>query len=596
MPSIQRPFVLLILVSLAAPIFAQTAAPPPKPAATPEVTKEQAELKKQALAVLRDAINDTNNLRTPENRIVFGSELASLMWEHDEKDARAMYVQVTASFRELISRFDSEANSLGMPANDAPGAEDGEEYSFFLDPTDAQRLTDRFYQAGVIRDSIALSIAVHDPLLALRFFDEAVAAVTSPLLRSEEDESIKYFRARLVAELYRIKNDAGLEYAQQMALSEGITYATNDLLDKIHRRDAQKGAVVARAMVAGMKRAKITDRSWPINSFLEKADTALTESLKKSDAKSPPRLTREELRDAVAFYAEEILKGDDRPYFDLSVIEKYASASASRIRTKFGLNQTSSVITNSAERNTMSGSANAVSNTTVLTSNSASNSKGSNGADELFKPDMSKEELEKFVARTRQSIMAMRARDKKVKALGDLAGQVAKAGDKNLAASIMRDASSLVEAYPKNYKDYRLAFALVGGYANVDPDRAFSILDVLLGRVNDSVAALVKVGELIDLNGSIVVDGELQAGAYGGGLLRQISDDLAVADSTIKALADVDIARTAAAADRLDRPEVRLLGKLMIVKAILGKPIDEKSELDREGAGLLDVLGLRNEH
>src|SRR5207253_10765354 len=80
---------LFILIGSAA---GQTATPA-KPA------DDTAKLEKDAVELLRETSIDVGRLRTLENRISFNSELASLMWFHDDKEARAMYGQVVAEFK-----------------------------------------------------------------------------------------------------------------------------------------------------------------------------------------------------------------------------------------------------------------------------------------------------------------------------------------------------------------------------------------------------------------------------------------------------------------------------------------------------------------
>ena len=138
-----------------------------------------------------------------------------------------------------------------------------------------------------------------------------------------------------------------------------------------------------------------------------------------------------------------------------------------------------------------------------------------------------------------------------------LAAEVARAGDKELADQIMKDAESLVNPQPKNYEDYLLTWMLASGYASANPDKAFPLLQDTIARANDTLASFVKVAEFIDINGEIIEDGEVQVGAFGGSMVRGLTGELNMADSTIRILARADFYKTKDLTNRFERPEVR---------------------------------------
>ena len=67
---------------------------------------------------MRETSLDVGLMRSVENRISFSAELASLMWFHDEKEAKAMYAGAVGDFKQLLMQFDSQMNSLDMPVED----------------------------------------------------------------------------------------------------------------------------------------------------------------------------------------------------------------------------------------------------------------------------------------------------------------------------------------------------------------------------------------------------------------------------------------------------------------------------------------------
>src|SRR5215471_7703029 len=83
------------------------------PAKSPD-TEDDKKLKGKAVAFLKETLGDVNAMRTLENRISFTSELASLMWFQDEREARGMFAGVTTDFRDLLTQYNQQMSALGV--------------------------------------------------------------------------------------------------------------------------------------------------------------------------------------------------------------------------------------------------------------------------------------------------------------------------------------------------------------------------------------------------------------------------------------------------------------------------------------------------
>src|SRR5215204_3043766 len=165
-PIIRSLALVLILATLAA---AQTV--PEKKAAD-----EKENLQKEAIVFLRETLSEVNGMRSLENRISFGSELAGLMWFHDEREARAMYAGLIGDFRDLLLRYDAQMNALGAPPEDGDGG--NRAVSFLIEPNDRSRGMRRFMTAMGVRQAIAMSIAEHDAELAFSFYYDSLSAIS----------------------------------------------------------------------------------------------------------------------------------------------------------------------------------------------------------------------------------------------------------------------------------------------------------------------------------------------------------------------------------------------------------------------------------
>jgi hypothetical protein len=115
------------------------------------------------------------------------------------------------------------------------------------------------------------------------------------------------------------------------------------------------------------------------------------------------------------------------------------------------------------------------------------------------------------------------------------------------------------------------SWMLASGYLESDPDKAFPILEDAITRANNVISAFVQVGEFIDVTEEMISDGEVQVGAFGGGMIRGLSRELGVAESAVDRLVRADFARTKTLTNRFDRPEVRVLAKMLVLRAVLGK-------------------------
>ncbi len=188
----------------------------------------------------------------------------------------------------------------------------------------------------------------------------------------------------------------------------------------------------------------------------------------------------------------------------------------------------------------------------------------------LNKKTLSKEERQKVVEQARKIIKDVKNREQKLFALSALAAQVALSGDKESASQIMDDARALINPQPKNYREYTETWIVTSGYAGVDTDKAFPMLEDTIFRLNETISAAIKVAEFIDVRNEIIEDGELQVGGFGGEITRGLLGSLGAIDMTILSLAKSDFARTKALTNKFDRQEVRILAKMIVLRGILG--------------------------
>jgi hypothetical protein len=537
--------------------------------------KKDEELKKEAVIFLRETAMDVGNLRTLENRISFSAEIANLMWFHDASEAQTMFQKVIVDFRQLLMQIDQQFTALeNAPAEDT-------NYDLLTDDTpDAKRkLTKKLMKAVSVRQQIALSIAEHDPQMAFDFFTGTSQAVTNIQLRTLFEANDAYFESKLIYAIADKDVDKALEGGRRR-LAKGFDFEIINLLKKIYEKDAAKGITFGEEIVSKVK----SESSKAINFYLiSTLISAGEENLAKIKDKTgkKPMLGEQSMRELADLLAAEIMKldGDEgaRLTSYIAQVEKFSPSRAVQLRAKFAVKNNST----RGEAKTVVGDY----DEPPLIEKPPNKSNSAAKQEEYFKQvqtlgakPLSKEEKEKVVAQSREIIAKIKSREQKIVALSILASQVSMAGDKDLANEIMNEARNLVNFQPKSYKDYLLIWILTSGYVAADAERAFPLLEDTIARLNEMIAAFIKVGEFMDVNEDIIEGEEVQVGSFGGSMTREMLGGLSgAANTTLIALARTDFARTKTLTEKFDRLEVRILAKMLVLRAILGdKKISEK--------------------
>ncbi len=546
----------LLLVLFAQIVFSQILGKDKKDEISPE-------LKKEAVAFLRETAADVNTLRTLENRISFSSEIASLMWLNDEKEARAMFQAIINDFRQLLTQYNAQAIASGIVV-------DADENAPFASPAKSD-VSRKFFKATNVRQQIATSLAENDAQLAFDFLTDTAQTITHPAFRKRIEQSDVYFQTRLLVQIAAQNPDTALKYGRK-SLAKGFTYEHINLLKKIYEKDQEKGAAFGEDILAKLKSDDSADgRLQYLGSLLSLGAGNLEQMNGKSEKR--PIFSEQSLRDIAEIMAQIILKSaskyDPEAAVNLKLIERFAPSRGAQIRTKIGLDNTTKEevkiktskpplpLKNVSQRDPQEQMMESVQN--------------------LGAKQLSKEERQKVVGQARKIIAGIKEPTAKLFALSALASQVA-ASDKELAVQIMDEAKGSVNLQPKNYLEFMQIWLLVGGYAQVDADKAFPVLEDAIFRVNDTISAAVKIAEFMDTGNEIIEDGEVQVGGFGGGMTRQLLRGLGATDQTIRNLAKADFARTKALANKFDRSEARILAKMLVLRGVFG----EKKEVIEE--------------
>lgn len=548
----------------------------------------------EAIKLLRETSQDVNNMRSVENRIGFSAELASLMWFHDPAEARAMYASTIADFRQLLMQLNSR-----MAMGNMPGDEESE-MGGVLGMYGRSPVERKFRVAMTVRKQIAMSVAEHDADLAYNFFYESRGLISNPDLRKQTEMADPQFEYELIKRVAET-NAAKAAQLGSASLKNGVNSIHIELLKKIYAKDADKGVEFGSAILSRIRSDKQgVDAIYVLDRLLSFGSENFDAAQKTGGKKAI--YSRNDLRDLSEILAQSLMdSGPELFGVDdfADQIEKFAPGRAAQLRAKFKTSKVEggglSTGANSASNSNTSRSVNPeVERSNRSREQSEKAAKQTEEYLESLAKELPKEERERITGLARKIIAETPGTEKKITGLSMLAAQVARAGDRELADEIMRDAERLVNPNPKNYVDFLMTWMLASGYASANPEKAFPILENIIYRANETIAAFVKVADFMDVNEEMIADGELQVGQFGGSMIRGITSEIRMADSTIIELAKADFARMKGLTNTFDRIETRVLSKMLVLRAVLKKddvdrtPVAEPVTDEGEGGAKVD--------
>lgn len=561
-------FALLIISLFAAAIFAQNATE----SKTDETSDD--ELKEAARILLRETIVEINGLRTRENRMSFTAEAAALVWLSNEQEGRNMFANAAGELIHVLRELDGQINTMEtVPANDT--------FDAFLDPSEKHKVIAKMQRAMQVRQQLSMSIADHDPDLAVQFFYDSGAAITNEEMAKRSESTDAWFEYQLLSRIAQTnaKKAADLLTA---AMNKKLNATHLRTVETIYGKDAELGVRLGSIVLGKLKSGDEVETSLLLGYYVFAADTG--------DDGKPPLYSNSELRELGELLAAAVMKGDEEYSAErvADALQASLPGRAAQIRAKYKITTDGK----SSGSGTGSGMTYTISNGGAppppmpgrpgigISEEKTDPTDPMAAMAGLANNDLPKEKRDEAIAKARASIAKMSAPMMKIPALGMLAAQVARSGDQALADEIMRDAEMLTPAEPVTMADYMLKFMVISAYSESNPAKAMDHLDGLLYKANDLIESFVDVGEFIDITGNIVVDGEVMTGGFGGGMVRGLTGEMAVAKGPVTNLARADLARLNGILNRIRRPEIRIVLKMMVLSAILSEPAKKDAAVE----------------
>lgn len=561
---------LLLLLTLV-PLISQTthgqeiqrqsnSAPAPSPSPTIDPAIE-----KKALDLLDSISEQSAKFNSAVNRIRASAAIADLVWRRDENRARALFSAAVAQLTTHIAETD-----FG----------------------DIERYQD-ISRTQELRQNLVMRLAAHDPETALTALRQT--RLPAPVTRQwlpQHEANLELTLANFIV----AKNPELALRIARASLSRGVSWNLTSLLSQLAQKDVKSAQGFYGEIVARLKSDDIGKNSESANYALH-----LLSSF------PPPQADEETFRDLFTMVLSSILSLNRETqnginmaqnfYHQLDglmpLVEKYAPTRATDLRTWSRtvertldpgtkiyqelnrVSQTASIddILALAEKYPPEFKNLAYQNAAgkALASGDVTRAKEIiEMMPDLFERRRMLDQLEAQSARTlkgddkltiaRALIEKARTITRKIELIAQIANSLA-ATNKTEALELLNDGKILVTATPPSAEQVKAQLRLAQAYAALDPDQTFAIVQPLIIRLNELLAA-AAVLDGIDFR--YLKEGEWEMPGVNnlGTIVNRLNQILVT-------LGRIDFDRALSLVAQIDRPEIRTMIQIDIAQVIL---------------------------
>ncbi len=588
---------LLLLFSFA--LFASSSglAQEDQQAKTQKETEKRQELERKTLAMLDDVATQALSLKLPENRSFVLTGAADLLWPHDEKRARNLFWD---ALNNLISANASTAEELKDPA-----AKDATAKDSTAKRSVSEKVLNRYYAMFSARQDFLRKVAQRDPQLAmdmLRATKLAMPDYQNAGYHLPDDRDLEQDIANQIAtrdpkralELARESLAKGLTfqaYGVLLQLNEKNPEAAQefagDVIDKIQTSNVATDTTafgmammllqLSRSVPAtdgntanfGSDRVKLSDdqRRALVYILTDAVDNATVNSnllvgimgvMPDIEQLAPDRAAKVKAKFAARpLTKEEGQRGQLDSLFSKGTPEdliKAGAAATGDMRKSLFLSATSLAVN--------SGKADALRE--FIKRQVADESQRNDLNDLIDAQQMSSSLANGDVEEAKKLLPTIRLKEKRGMVMAEMALLLEKNGKHEEALKLLDEAHTLVKLDLTSQSQSDALLAVLLADAIIDPDRAFAAIEPVVDQANDNLAKLLLIDKLIKTG--FVKDGEIVLQRPG-----IFSMDYAVFKygKGVVALANADFNRTKALTDRLQRNELRVMARLLMVQSLM---------------------------
>lgn len=560
---------LLLLVVVSGTASAQSVA-----IEAPGTEKPEPAIEKKALDLLQTISEQVTSLHSPSNRVRAECQIADLLWTRDEKRSRALFRTASEDVTNAVANID------------------------FSDPEAYQQLQ----WLNQLRQEVVNRMAQHDPDAAMSFLRATrLEASTDPRAKwyADTETNMELQLAGLIA---KQNPQRTLELARA-TLPRGVSYGLINLLNELQRKDSRLAQSLYKDIVDQVKsedlehNQDLANAAWSLVLF------------------QPPQANEDIYRELLGTLVNSALSitPTDQNSINLAqniygqlqsvmpMLEKYVPARATALQ-QWSQNaertfDPSTRMYQEINRVTQNGTADDIlalapkyprELQTQIYSQAAWKAFSSGDAnrarqiitDFVSDPIQRRQMLASFdsqtleaaisesrVADARQLISRLKTVEQRIQILTRLAANLAAKGDKKGALALLNESKTALESAPPGSGQMWAQLQLARSYASLDPDQSFAIVQPLIAKANELIAAAAV---LDGFDARYLNDGEWIV--PGTNSLGSVVNNL---NQTLALLARIDFDRTDSMADQIQRPELRLTAQLEVARgALVGKTVN----------------------
>lgn len=620
---------LLIIISS---VIAQS--PPPQESTKKEEQPKAEELQKKALALLDEVIKESQSLKLPENRILIQSNAANQLWMYDEKRARAIFKEVISSFAELTEKVEADARR-------APSVH----FAGVAAPYANSAVPNILYWLRIqLRQEIIRMLLRHDAKWGREFLHATsqTPGTAGPIIESMGGANVEAMMdMQFATKLAETEPEQAFEIAQEnldKVFSIGQPEDLINIMQKLQPKNQESAAKMAGDIMRKFRSADLESNLYMANSALTFLKAVTPQDKESATQKQPASQNNSPLLDepSVKELVDMILRAtlakskeisDDEDADDdeialpslqslLPYVEKYAPLRAAALRAKIKKINNSldpheralSEITNKGEDSTaddyLRAAARVPESERKAYYEGAAQRATARGdleqARQVVEEHITDAEQRKGFLFTiesralanavtegkletvRQMLAQVESPEERTRILSELAATIAAKGDKKAALQLIDEVRAMVGNQTENATQFSAQVQIAGAAASVDAAQGFEILEGMIDQINAVVSASAVLNGFE--NRQQFREGEMviQSAGMAGHLIQEWSNDLQL-------LARTDFDRAAAAAERFQRNELRLVVRFAIIEGVLSdKTKVIESQKKRSGAAAGD--------
>lgn len=562
-------------------------------------TEKRQELERKTLAMLDEVATQALSLKLSENRSLVLAAAADLMWKHDEKRARGLFWD---ALNNLISANNSNVEELKESAARNAAAKDP---TVKRPTTEKARDLSQYYEMFGLRQEFLRKVAARDPQLAmdmLRATRLAAPDIQNAGYRLPDDRDLEQEIANQTAAR---DPKRALQLARE-SLAKGLTFQAYGVLIQLNEKNPEAAQEFAGDVIDKIQTSNVaTDTTAfgmammllqlgrPVPAAAE--DKAafgpvrvnlsddqrralvyiLTDAIGEASANSNlligmmsimpdiEQLAPDRAEKVKAKLATRVLSKEDRQWGQLdSLFNKGTPEDLIKAGVGAADQLRSSYFQAAIGKAVMNGKAEALRE--FIKSQVTDEAQRKNLNDLLDEQQMNWSLSHGDMEEVQKQLPSIRLKEKRALAMAEIAMMLEKKGKHDEALKLLDEAQTLVKLDLTSQSQSEALLAVLLAAAIIDPDRAFTAIEPIIDRANDNLGKLLLLDKLI--KSGFVKDGEIKLQHPG-----IISTDFAVFKygRGVVALANADFNRTKALTDRLQRNELRVMARLLMVQSLM---------------------------